>query len=85
MIYGDYTEYQHENTKLYVYSRQYHGERALVICSFCDKNMIFKAPEGFDMSQAEQGIYTYPDCLPFVGNSTVLRPYEARVYLFKKG
>lgn len=81
VIYGDYEEYYHNSDKMFVYSRSYEGKRMLVICSFCDKHMVFKAPRNFNLTQGELKICNYPN--PSENNDgCVLRPYETRVYMF---
>ncbi len=83
VIYGQYKEHFHERKDLFVYSRHYRGERMLVICSFSEHEMLFTAPEGFDLSKGELAISTY-NSTKTNGNKCVLKPYEARVYMFKE-
>ena len=75
---GKYTEYQKNSNKLYVYSMQDDRQKILVVCSFSDREQKFKAPAGFhmDLAQLALGNYEHPDL-------GVLKPYEARVYLWK--
>lgn len=77
--YGDYKEYGKNSSKLYTYSREDEKQKILVICSFSDKNECCKMPKGFDMNKAETCLCNYG-----VTDSLVLRPYEARVYLWNK-
>jgi hypothetical protein len=44
--------------------------------------MIFDAPAGFNLSEGELAMHTYKDAKTN-GNSCVLKPYEARVYLYR--
>ena len=64
---------------LYTYVREDEKQRILVVCSFTAKKTVLKAPKGFDLTAAELILQNYPDAV-----STVLRPYEVRVYLWKK-
>ncbi len=82
VIYGQYKEHYHDRDDLFVYSRHYKDQRMLVVCSFSDKDMIFRAPEGFDLSKAEIALCNYNEPKNR-GNGCVLKPYEARVYFFK--
>ncbi len=82
VIYGDYEEYYHENDKLFCYDRTYENKRMLVICSFCDKTMAFRAPEGYDLTKGECAICNYHDPKEDV-SGCILRPYETRVYMFE--
>lgn len=80
-IYGDYKEHLKESRELFVYERNYEGKRMLVICSFTEKPVYFKAPEGFDLKKGELALcnYKYP---ALSDNSFKTKPYETRVYLF---
>ena len=81
-IYGDFKQYYKSSDKLFVYERNYQGEKLLVICSFSADPVKFKAPEGIDLSAGELVINTY-DVLDPGLNEFSTKPYEARVYLFK--
>ena len=76
---GDYKEHFAGSNKLYAYTREDKRQRLLVVCSFSDKNIKFKAPKGFDISKAQCMLCNYKDA-----GSPDLRPYEARVYLYNK-
>ncbi len=81
-IYGDYKEYYKNSDKLYVYERNLDGEKLLVVCSFSEKSVNFKAPEEIDLASGELVLANYK-LTPVTGNSFVTRPYECRVYYFK--
>lgn len=79
---GSYKEYYADSSEIYVYSREYEGERLLVINSFTDERVPFEAPKGFNLEKGEAILCNYET--NFVqGNGFKLRPYETRVYLFK--
>ena len=82
VIYGTYREYYKNSKDLFVYEREYEGKRLLVINSFTDKPVMFKAPEGFDLEKGELVLsnYNYPG-VTYNGFKT--KPYETRVYLFE--
>ena len=82
VIYGQYNEHFRNRKDLYVYSRHYKDQRMLVICSFSENEMLFTAPDGFNLSEGELAMCTYNNATTN-GNKCVLKPYEARVYLFK--
>ena len=82
VIYGQYVEHYHNRNDLYVYSKHYKDKRMLVVLSFSDKNMLFKAPDGFDITNAEISICNYENPKNN-GNGCILKPYEARVYMLK--
>ncbi len=79
-IYGDFKQHYKSSRKLFVYERNYEGKRMLVINSFVDAPVTFKAPKGFDLSKGKLVLSNYDvaDC----GNSFATKPYETRVYLF---
>lgn len=81
-VYGKYKEYYHLNPSLYVYERVLDNERLLVICSFKERSVKFKAPQGYDLSDGELVLNNYHDN-SIVDNGFVTKPYEVRVYLFK--
>lgn len=76
--YGKYKEYQKGSNKLYLYSMQDDRQKILVVCSFSDQEEVFKAPKGFHMDHAKLLLGNYEN-----GEQNVLRPYEARVYIWK--
>lgn len=76
--YGEYKEYFPWDGKRYVYSRSMEGQKILVICSFSDKLLPLKAPKDFDLLLAERILCNYNGPA-----GSVLRPYEARVYLWE--
>ncbi|HZK39407.1 MAG TPA: glucohydrolase, partial [Clostridia bacterium] len=81
IIYGDYKEHYKRSRKLYVYERNYEGKRLLVINSFAEKPVSFKAPEGFDLSKGKLVLSNY-SVKDTATNSFMTKPYETRVYLF---
>lgn len=81
-IYGDFKQYYENSDKLFVYERNLDGEKLLVVCSFSDKCVQFKAPEGFNLAGGELVLSNYR-LNPVTDNSFVTRPYETRVYYFK--
>ena len=82
VIYGDFKQHYKSSRKLFVYERNYEGQKMLVINSFSDNNEKFAVPGGFDIKNAELMISNY-DCPDSQSDSFELRPYECRVYLKK--
>ena len=72
---GTYREFCKGSSRLYLYSREYQGQRLLVVCAFSDVPTVFRAPRGFDLSRAELLLGNYPP-----SGSLILRPWETRVY-----
>lgn len=81
VIYGKYKEYYHANPNLYVYERVLGKEKLLVVCSFKEGSVKFKAPKGYDLSAGELVASNYKDN-KIVDNGFVTKPYEVRVYKF---
>ena len=75
---GNYIEYYKNSDKLYCYSRQNGRQKILVVCSFSHKPQRFTAPRDFHIDLARLELCNYPESDP-----KVLKPYEARVYLWR--
>ena len=79
--YGDF-ELLKTQKKLFAYVRSYEGQKLLVINSFSDGDMDFRAPKDFDLEKAELVLCNYENN-PVVHNGFITRPYETRVYFLK--
>ena len=75
---GSYAEHDADSDTRYVYSREWEGQRILVVCAFSGEDQAFAAPEGFDLSAAKLALCSVAD--PAEGE---LAPYECRVYLWE--
>ncbi len=80
-IYGKYKEYYKNSSSLYVYERVLGNEKLLIVCSFKENSVKFKAPAGYDLTKAELVLSNYSDN-KIVDNGFVTKPYEVRVYKF---
>jgi oligo-1,6-glucosidase len=78
-VYGSYKEYNKMSSDLYVYERVYNGVSMLVICSYTDKCVNFRAPAGYDLTKGKAMLCNYGDA-PVGKNGFTTRPYETRVY-----
>lgn len=76
---GSYREFYRHSGKLYVYTRETETQRLLVVCSFTEKPVRFRAPKGYRLSEMELLLQNYDAQLD--GNDFVTKPYETRVYL----
>ena len=76
---GNYTEYGKSSSKVYTYVREDEKQKILVVCSFSEKTVKFKAPVGFDTRTAELILTNYE-----ANDGMALKPYETRVYLLNK-
>ena len=74
---GVYQEHFPLDGNQYVYSRTMNGQKILVICSFTEKALRLKVPQGFDLRHAKLILRNYNDT-----PDGMLRPYETRVYLW---
>ena len=75
---GIYKEYNKLSSKVYMYSRENSKEKVLVICSYSEKEIKLKVPSNFNLSEGKLILNNYEN------NSLILKPYETRVYLWKK-
>jgi oligo-1,6-glucosidase len=75
---GNYKEYNKLSSKVYMYSREDDKQKLLVICSFSEKEAKLSIPSNFNLSEGELILNNYEN------SSLILKPYETRVYLFKK-
>ena len=76
---GDYKEYNKLSSSLYTYSREDDKQKILVVCSYTEKEVPFKAPKGFDLTLGQLILQNYTGA-----NPALLKPYEVRVYLWNK-
>ncbi len=76
---GNYVEYNKLSSSLYTYSREDDKQKILVVCSYTEKEVPFRAPKGFDMTSGQLILQNYTEV-----DSTLLKPYEVRVYLWEK-
>lgn len=75
---GDYKEYYSNSEELYMYTRQDHRQRILVVCSFSEKPVKFKAPRDYHLEDGELVLQNYTNTY-----DGILLPYECRVYLWR--
>ena len=74
---GSYKEYGKHSASLYTYSREDEKQKLLVVCSFSEKEENWKVPKGFDLTTGKVILNNYKDT-----TSTILKPYETRVYMW---
>ena len=76
---GNYQEHKKSSNKVYMYSREDEYQKILVVCSFCELSTVFAIPDNFDLRKAELLLTNYDE-----SNNVFLKPYETRVYIWKK-
>jgi len=81
---GSYREFYRHSKKLYVYAREKGNQRLLVICSFSEDPVRFRAPKGYVLGDGKVMFSNYP-VLDEKAESFITRPYEMRVYEFNRG
>ena len=79
--YGDF-EMLKTPAKLFAYIRKLDKQKMLVVCSFSEKEMAFRAPDNFNINEADLVLSNYNDNQN-IRNGFLTRPYETRVYLIK--
>ncbi len=75
---GEYREHFPHSGKVYMYSMTEEMEKTLVVCSFSEKPLRYRAPKGFDLDSAELALGNYAQPI-----KNTLHPYECKVYLWK--
>ena len=80
VVYGSFREYEPENPYLYLYEREYEGQRLFVVLNMTGEERPLTLPEGVSAAGAECYIANYPD--PAL-DRLMLRPYEAMAYLLQ--
>ncbi len=78
---GNYQDYYKNSNELYVYARETKEQKLLVICSFTDRPVRFRAPYNFSLSDMTLLLSNYP--VSDTADSFLTRPYETRVYLYE--
>ena len=77
---GDYVDHKKYSGSLFVYSRSLGREKLLVVCSFVERPVHFRAPRGFDLAKGELLLRNYGANLS--ENGFITQPFECRVYHF---
>ncbi|MBQ9646938.1 MAG: alpha-glucosidase [Oscillospiraceae bacterium] len=77
---GDYVDHDKYSGSLFVYSRSLGREKLLVICSFVERPVHFRAPRGFELAKGELLLKNYGAEL--AENGFITKPFECRVYHF---
>ncbi len=75
IVYGSYQLLLEDSEELFVYIREYEGDKVLVVCSFTDKEVEFEIPKEFQGAQCL--IANYENS--YDSEKMVLKPYEAFV------
>ncbi len=78
-LYGDFVLHYKRHKKLFVYERNYEGKKLLVAINFSETDTAIKTPKNINLSKGELLIANYD--VKDKSKMTLLRPYEARVYL----
>jgi oligo-1,6-glucosidase len=78
IVYGKYQLILPENEDIFAYTRIFEDERLLILCNFSEKEIAYNLPEEFS-GEKKLLICNYADN----DSNKVLRPYEAKVYLYK--
>lgn len=80
--YGDF-ELLTTDKNIFAYIRTYENQKLLVINSFSEVELPFRAPFDFDMKSAELVLSNYDNCR-IIHNGFITKPYETRTYLLTK-
>ncbi len=83
IVEGQFEMVNAEDSDVFSYTREYEGEKILVIGSFSDKKISFEIPSKLNIENAEKIIGNYNEEVTSKENTLYLRPYEAVAYLIK--
>lgn len=83
VVNGEYRLLDPESEDVFVYERSFHEEHLLVVCSFSEKELLWRLPEEMAGQAAKRVIGNYQG--QQWGPELMLRPYEASVWEWTKG
>ena len=83
IVNGEYRLLDPESEDVFVYERSFHEEHLLVVCSFAEKELLWRLPEEMAGQAAKRVIGNYEG--QHWGPELMLRPYEASVWEWTKG
>ena len=83
IVNGEYRLLDPESEDGFVYERSFHEEHLLVVCSFAEKELLWRLPEEMAGQAAKLVIGNYEG--QQWGPELMLRPYEASVWEWTKG
>jgi oligo-1,6-glucosidase len=83
VVYGDYDLLLEDHPEIFAYKRTLDGQTLLVICNFYENTPTFTLPDTIAYESAQLLIGNYETKETDKIKTIHLRPYEARVYLFK--
>ena len=82
IVHGKYRLLLEDDPDLFVYTREFEGEKLLVVCSFTEEEREISLPEEFKEAQCLIG--NYPDLGDEGKEKRLVRPYEAFVYFLRQ-
>ena len=83
IVNGEYRLLDPESEDVFAYERSFHEEHLLVVCSFAEKELLWRLPEEMAGQAAKRVIGNYEG--QQWGPELMLRPYEASVWEWRKG
>jgi len=83
IVYGDYTLLAEDSEEVFAYIRSLDGVKLLVISNWTNEEVSFTMPEKEEFYPEKILISNYPDPEENPGETILLRPWEAIVYLGK--
>ena len=83
IVNGEYRLLDPESEDVFAYERSFHEEHLLVVCSFAEKELLWRLPEEMAGQAAKRVIGNYEG--QQWGPELMLRPYEASVWEWTKG
>ncbi len=80
LIYGKYTLLDKDNASVYAYTREYKGQKMLILLNFTSKQADVKIPEITKKMKLISSNYNVTPLKTKLNTQKVLRPYEALIY-----
>lgn len=72
IVHGTFRLLEPDSEELFVFERALDDERLLVVCNFCDHEVCYQLPEGYEAGRRLPEASNYPDAA-----AGVVRPYES--------
>ncbi len=80
LVYGKYKIVDKENPSVYAYTREYDGQKMLVLLNFTAKQANVKVPAGIKNLKIVSSNYKITPSKNRLNTQMILRPYEALIY-----
>lgn len=80
IIYGDFEMLDAENDDIFAYARSNGSQKAVVVCSFRDREIEWPVPASMDVQSGKVLLSNYPD-VDLLQDMITVRPFEAFLFV----